>query len=316
MEEFRFETPQELENNTQETFHFSPKYEALEELKHIDETSLRTIFEEMRERAGAKGLNGFTPLSKIQLDKEMAGYGELKSGKVTINPVSIAEKTPESLESFRTTLLRVVIHEETHASAKNTDCTGPIKRRVVKAVSDFKDKEEVLQASGLGRTLYKKNIFNLDFHNPEMAPTERVEFNGLNEGVTEKIARHAFDLYLDRTGDRKRYMNKEGKIDSPVVYDRQVAFVDVFIQALSYVCEVSQDAVWNSIMHAYMNGTPLHQPEFETFFNTTFGGAFFEKMRNNQFLSPQEIGICLSEMKINEDQKRDLLRTIESLEQE
>lgn len=305
---------EQSKRSSQENLYFSPKYEAIEELEHIDEAVLREIFNEIRTKANAQGENTFHPLSKIKIDTTIPLLGIHDKDDIKINTDILSEQPyKHSIEAYRAILLQVIIHEETHASAKNEDCNGSVKGKLTKIISDIKDKEVVLETAGFQKTIYKKNIHNLPSFDPKTSPSERVEFHSLNEGMTEKIARQIFDVYLERTGDKKRYTDPDGAIVSLSLYQNEVTFVDAFTEALSYVCELPKDTVWGGLMSAYMNGISLAKPEFEEFFTTTFGEIFTKDLRDKIALSPELLRTHLSQIQISREQKKALTVTLEEM---
>lgn len=300
----------------QENEGFSVEQETKTVFERINIPVIRQIFGEIRSRSGVAEKGNFIDTEDIQIDPQLPFLGLYDQGKLKINPYH--EQFRQDVESpgdFRAKILRLLFHEETHVSAKNNDCTGPIKSRVVKAISDFKGEERPLDISGYQREMYKENIYNLSYFNKKEAGphlSKRIDFHGFNEAVTEKIARHVFDEYLKRTGDKSLFTNSRGETASPWGYENDINFVDLFIETLSYASGIPKDKVWEAITAGYMSGLNLGSSELKDFFENTFGPLLNRQLQEGA-LSANEFAKNLATLSITEEQRNSILKILGGL---
>src|SRR3989338_4951247 len=118
---------------------YDPKQEAIETLKKINFKILREIFSELQRKSGVGGREGFVFPGNIVIQnikkksaKEAGVAGAYARGKIYLYPDQLARNPFEKSGRFTkqeigNQILCVLIHEETHATAKNQDTSIPSK---------------------------------------------------------------------------------------------------------------------------------------------------------------------------------------------
>lgn len=281
---------------------FFAETEARKVIEKIDTPALKKLFDELRERAGATEEGGFIDPPDIRFGRcgengGMVGEYDVR-GVIKINPHKLREMLTrlgdyDSPEDFHAVVLRTIIHEETHASAKNTERSF-FKTRLLFVLAAIMDKKRSFGVTGYQRLTADLNELHGD------------EFVAFNEGVTEKIAREVFDEYLTRTGDRT-FFATDGKSVSPWAYENMILFADLFIEALAYVCQIPKDKVWEAVKGGYMQGVDLGATELRVFFENTFGPHIVDCLRKNP--SPRALVDNLHQLSISENQREKLFQT-------
>ena len=204
--------------------------------------------------------------------KEAGVAGAYARGKIYLYPDQLARNPFEKSGRFTkqeigNQILCVLIHEETHATAKNQDTSIPSK--IIKtAYSYFTHSKLEIDRSG--------------YNSAEAVAGKKIidSFRSLNEGITEWIAERVYDEYLQRTGDRATFSGKDGGSRYIETYPGPRAFVQLFVGFISQSTGIPTDAIEESLIQGYMSGIDLRSTEIATVFDEVFYPQFMLEVQN------------------------------------
>lgn len=242
--------------------------EAKKVIENIDYKTLKSIFDEMRLRAGATGVSGFCGPERIAIDNGIGGgQYEMKKG-IAIAPRFLSKREPEDISpvAFRNHIFSAAIHEETHASSKNSeDIPKGAKYLWMRMKSLFK-RSSPYEVSGYDRRQFYKG-------------SQERSFMDFNEGVTDKIAEEVYAEYLKRRGEKNIVSDQNHPAQYNVeAYLGSRAMVTGFIEIVAKSTGVPSETVWEAVKQGYMTGLDLRETELQEAFEEIFSEEFMDRM--------------------------------------
>lgn len=227
--------------------------EAIDKLSFINFDMLELAYRKIVEKSGFNPeQTNFLGPDKIMFfeDRKVAGLYMVRANAILLNEKKLKEwgKKPR-LERLHT--IKMVCHEEVHATAKTVCVENPKGADKLVAGYDIKDD---------GNKTW--------------------EF--LNEGVTEKLAREIFAEYIQSTGeiseDEKR--DFEESCRRIPVYAENVWMVESLVDRLALETGVSKNKVWQALIRGAYQGVQLDDPELKELIVNTLGIEFFDRLKS------------------------------------
>ncbi len=200
------------------------------------------------------------------------------------------ERSKEIYGSLETLFLAMVVHEETHAVARNF-CVG---RFTVKGWNEHSFEHD---ESG-----YHKRIIHSKKKNEE-GETTYAMFNkffvAFNEGITERLSRHILTKYCDDTNWPpveivKKYKESISNNVAGLNYNEEIDLVSFVLGCLSRETGQDEDFWWDKIVEGYFRGGFLDKPETQELLRKAVGPEFLSDISR---LDPSKIGIGGHEVK-------------------
>lgn len=228
-------------------------------LDKTDFDTLRAIFNEERVRSGAPVEESrFVTRDRVKVTKQTVGAAEyLKNERsIAINPTVMHrlfsqgnfEQSPDSGGNLENQVRSTLVHEETHASARNKDNQHPALEFAYTFLLSRIAGPKVFGASGYGYTEARDGRH------------ENVKFILFNEAVTDLLAEEVYKEYQTRTGTTSL-----GEYRPAYLIPR--ALLESFLLHTAETAGIPRDTVWNSIKRGYFEGLNLDDTELAAGFD-------------------------------------------------
>ncbi len=167
---------------------------------------------------------------------------------------------------IRIRILETIIHENTHAIARQYNCP-PIQTDLDKVESHFH--------TGFLSNIKYKNKYNIKFNIKH--------YEEINEGVTQLITERILKEYLRRTGQAGKI--EKAYLSIPVAkrggYEHYILSIQYYIIFISALSDIPPDIVETSIIKAYLRGDELIPNEVLIEFSELIKLDEFLSLRDN-----------------------------------
>lgn len=223
-----------------------------ETLEKVNFQVLEGILSEKRRRSGVEKGNFFVDPKRIGISKaaDNSVHGSFsvmfKRPWIQLQAGFWQMQKKKTEPVLRNNVLGALIHEETHASAKNA----------------WFSKLKSLFATGY----YAAGI--------------RPNFLYFNEGVTDKIAEDVHREYLNRTGD-KEYFGQGNMTEYPAGerYLGARGLVTASVEILAQATDIPSDKVWEALQQGYFTGIDLNETELKGALEEALFPGFVSKIK-------------------------------------
>lgn len=242
-------------------------------LANINFKTLKTIFGEYRRQAGVD-YNDFDFAERK--DIKNINYGPLSTAyyvpsakKILVDYQGLRVLTTKH-KTFEERLTHVLVHQESHATSGSQII---IKKR---PLSKRTDSGESIIINKLGSS---RNFHG--YARPDDISQTRL-FHIINEGITEKVGRMAYNEYIAAEGLSFEPLSEAEEYFSPDEFhenDRFMPFsqksaielVNAICKRVAHVNDVSQQKSWEGMMRSWYENEPLGSKDFDPL----WGGRFF-----------------------------------------
>jgi len=229
-------------------------------LNAVDFDLLKSIFLDYARKAGVpEGGMNFVSKDRIRASVDAPLMAGQYNGFDNLIGISYPEATRgHQEEDAFMAVLSTLVHEETHAVARN----------LVKTKTNEK--------MTTGRPEISIHIDGVKSGYAIMNEGQARVLEGFNEGMVEKLSREVRDRYLAARPNLAP--TQENKERARGAYQSEVMLVEALIKRIAKEVELPEDMIWGGFVRGLFQGDEINKGELATAFAEMLGEEFIEKL--------------------------------------